>query len=341
MTRTTQRGKETVKHLEVDVMPHTCYIASDKTRPRWRFLLGITNRSSYDFTLKSLRIIQYAAGRRQQVTLPPDMLSHSFAQGSIELNGNCGAVLDIQEPANTKIAVRSVTVRLLFQQQQTYITLSRYIRLVPRRTRYFRFPLHGTWLTANSRTELHCVGTQFGFDFIRPKEKQIHDHPPTRKMRLDEFPSYTQNVQAPASGIVIQAVGDQPDFQPTLTNTTFPDGPPANNPKAVIGNYIALRADTGEFLLMAHLQQGSVCVKPDQRVLEGQIVGKVGNSGNTSGPHLHIETLDGEPDWSYLFTWKFQQSGVPFGFRASRRGMSGKQTACVCVIPLKDQVISR
>jgi hypothetical protein len=41
-------------------------------------------------------------------------------------------------------------------------------------------------------------------------------------------------------------------------------------------------------LLLAHLQNGSVAVKIGHRISAGQLIGKVGNSGNTSEPHLHI-----------------------------------------------------
>jgi murein DD-endopeptidase MepM/ murein hydrolase activator NlpD len=40
---------------------------------------------------------------------------------------------------------------------------------------------------------------------------------------------------------------------------------------------------------MAHLQKGSVLVAPDSLVHNGQPIAKCGNSGNTSGPHLHIQ----------------------------------------------------
>jgi murein DD-endopeptidase MepM/ murein hydrolase activator NlpD len=57
-------------------------------------------------------------------------------------------------------------------------------------------------------------------------------------------------------------------------------------------------------VLLAHLKQGSVAVKGGQRVAAGDIVGAVGNSGNTDEPHLHVHAqrpgrgilpLSGEP----------------------------------------------
>jgi murein DD-endopeptidase MepM/ murein hydrolase activator NlpD len=52
----------------------------------------------------------------------------------------------------------------------------------------------------------------------------------------------------------------------------------------------------GEFSMIAHLQKGSVRVKPGDTVRQGQVVGLMGNSGDTSGPHVHYQLQSG-PDW--------------------------------------------
>ncbi|HVX57111.1 MAG TPA: peptidoglycan DD-metalloendopeptidase family protein, partial [Candidatus Saccharimonadales bacterium] len=44
----------------------------------------------------------------------------------------------------------------------------------------------------------------------------------------------------------------------------------------------------GVFVILAHLEQGSILVRPGERVSEGTEIGRCGNSGNTSVPHLHI-----------------------------------------------------
>lgn len=55
------------------------------------------------------------------------------------------------------------------------------------------------------------------------------------------------------------------------------------------GNNIVLDIGGGNFLMMAHLSPGSIQVKVGDHVKLGQPLAKVGNSGNTTEPHLHIQ----------------------------------------------------
>lgn len=55
------------------------------------------------------------------------------------------------------------------------------------------------------------------------------------------------------------------------------------------GSHVVIEAEkTGTLIVIAHLQRGSVIVKKGQRLQEGMPVGRCGNSGNTSDPHIHI-----------------------------------------------------
>ena len=55
------------------------------------------------------------------------------------------------------------------------------------------------------------------------------------------------------------------------------------------GNYIIIKHDNGLFTLYAHGQAGSIAVSKGQRVSKGQQIMRVGNTGNSTGPHLHFE----------------------------------------------------
>jgi murein DD-endopeptidase MepM/ murein hydrolase activator NlpD len=53
-----------------------------------------------------------------------------------------------------------------------------------------------------------------------------------------------------------------------------------------------MECDNGAFALFAHMQHGSVDVAPGQVVARGQLLGRVGHSGNSTAPHLHFQLMD-------------------------------------------------
>ncbi len=59
------------------------------------------------------------------------------------------------------------------------------------------------------------------------------------------------------------------------------------------GNSIVAKLDGGLYMLYAHLQSGSLKVKKGDKIKRGDVIGLVGNSGNTSAPHLHFHVMDG------------------------------------------------
>jgi murein DD-endopeptidase MepM/ murein hydrolase activator NlpD len=63
------------------------------------------------------------------------------------------------------------------------------------------------------------------------------------------------------------------------------------------GNHVVIDMGHGRFVMMAHLQKGSVLIAEGEVVHAGQPIAKCGNSGNSSGPHLHLQVQNG-PDFS-------------------------------------------
>jgi hypothetical protein len=83
-------------------------------------------------------------------------------------------------------------------------------------------------------------------------------------------------VVSPCDGVVTAAVDGLPDLWPPERDPTHPPG-----------NHVAIRTEN-VIVYLAHLQEGSVRVREGDRVRAGQPVGLVGNSGNTTEPHLHV-----------------------------------------------------
>jgi Peptidase family M23 len=56
-----------------------------------------------------------------------------------------------------------------------------------------------------------------------------------------------------------------------------------------VGNYVSVEIAPGKYLMLAHLMQNSIQVKPGDVVKRGEPLAKCGNSGNTSAPHVHMQ----------------------------------------------------
>lgn len=100
----------------------------------------------------------------------------------------------------------------------------------------------------------------------------------------------------PAAGVVVVARGDRPD-QPSIGNADpryfVPEFPDGGDP----GNHVVIDHGDGEFSMIAHLQQGTLAVAVGQRVGQGQRLGLLGNSGDSTAPHVHHQLQTG-PDWT-------------------------------------------
>ena len=99
---------------------------------------------------------------------------------------------------------------------------------------------------------------------------------------LSDFAIYGDPVYAPCGGRV-EAVTD-----------TLPDlVPPARDTVRKAGNYVQLRCGPEAYVLLAHLMRGSVDVAVGDSVAAGTRLGRVGNSGNSWEPHLHVHAQRG------------------------------------------------
>jgi murein DD-endopeptidase MepM/ murein hydrolase activator NlpD len=62
--------------------------------------------------------------------------------------------------------------------------------------------------------------------------------------------------------------------------------------ETISGNTVILDLGNGAYALYGHLQPGSVLVHPGEAVHTGQVLAKLGNSGNSDAPHLHFQLMD-------------------------------------------------
>jgi murein DD-endopeptidase MepM/ murein hydrolase activator NlpD len=176
----------------------------------------------------------------------------------------------------------------------------------------FHFPLAGT-IYVGAAPSLHshhrwAVPQEFALDLL-----VLGADGKTFKgtgARLDDYYAFGRDVLAVADGVVVEAVADGDESNDRLRQTgesmeafmqrTVAEQNKllARGPKATIGNYVVLRHEGGEHSQYAHLKQGSVRVRAGDTVKRGQVIGQLGQSGNSTEPHLHFQLTDG-PDVLY------------------------------------------
>ena len=96
--------------------------------------------------------------------------------------------------------------------------------------------------------------------------------------------TYDQPVLAVADASVVAAVDGYPDQPP---NTPRPVGI-----EEADGNHVILELASGVYAFYAHLKPGSVSVEAGERVTKGQPLGRTGNSGSSTGTHLHFQLMN-------------------------------------------------
>lgn len=102
------------------------------------------------------------------------------------------------------------------------------------------------------------------------------------------YRAYGVEILAVADGIVSAVKDGIPENIPGMNSRAVPI-----NLETIGGNHIVQDIGSGRYAFYAHLQPGSLRVKAGQRVKKGQVIGLLGNSGNSTEPHLHFHIMDG------------------------------------------------
>jgi Peptidase family M23 len=161
-------------------------------------------------------------------------------------------------------------------------------------------PVDGpAWLNANSccvpeaphRVSRIAVGgnsikkfEEFAIDWVQLRDGRVFDGDGARN---DQWYGFGADVLAVADGSVAVVFDGMPNQVPNTPATGL------RGPRDYSGNHVSLQISPGVWAIYAHLQPGSITVKTGDQVKKGQVIGKLGNSGNSSGPHLHFQLSDG------------------------------------------------
>jgi hypothetical protein len=189
-------------------------------------------------------------------------------------------------------------------------------------------PLRGEWTVERSpadRIPSHgtdLLGQRYAYDLVRTDHRRgFHLHPGGTLRwllvggRTRDCYGWGQPVHAALDGVVVQAVDGVPErrwLHPVreswvAAKTTVSFARRGLDPARLAGNHVIV-ATARTYALYAHLAPGSVAVTSGQRVRAGEVLGRVGHSGNSTAPHLHFHLMD-SPD-------PLLARGIPCAFAA-------------------------
>jgi len=152
-------------------------------------------------------------------------------------------------------------------------------------------PFTGKWTIGNGgfrKGEYHSGGrlgserNAYDFNIMEEDNGDVPDDWSELPTKVEEYPCYGRDAVAIADGVVVKISNRHPDSR-------------TKNLKAYCdtwshrGNYVMIKHNDGEYSLTVHLMPNSITVKKGDKVKQGQVIAKCGNSGNCTAPHIHFQ----------------------------------------------------
>ncbi|MDH5551417.1 MAG: M23 family metallopeptidase [Gemmatimonadota bacterium] len=163
-------------------------------------------------------------------------------------------------------------------------------------------PFEGEWaFTSAGRSTLinphYALGSnqKYAADLVVDRGGRTFEG--TREL-ASSYHCWDEPILAPADGVVVAVENDHQDWPVGQRDHANP-----------AGNLVIIDIGDGLYVMMAHLRMGSVTMAEGERVVVGDVVGRCGNSGNTSEPHLHMQVQD-----SPVFNFEDRIETFPFRF---------------------------
>jgi hypothetical protein len=155
-------------------------------------------------------------------------------------------------------------------------------------------PVRGTWLAghagASKITNFHTT-YRYAIDVLKlgPDGRLVDGS----DLVVTNWYGYGEPVYAPADGQIVKVVDGFP-------SRPIGDGDNVNP----AGNYVVIDIGNNRQVVLAHLMEGSVGVAEGEFVTSATMIGRVGNSGNSEAPHLHLHVQSAS------------EIGIPFRFHS-------------------------
>ncbi|HEX5072970.1 MAG TPA: M23 family metallopeptidase [Gemmatimonadaceae bacterium] len=295
--------------LEMRV-PKPPTVAASEKGPLLVYEVHVTNFTPQPVTLKKLEVMS-SPDKRDLFTLSDSGLMRAVSRPGmapagqaerLKVNGGMRAVVFLWVPL-MGAAPKSIQHRLTIESgtgdSVRTQTLDGAVVPVTAQAVAIGPPLRGgTWLAANgpSATSGHrrtiipingtpAVAQRFAIDWVK-----VSDDDKTFKgdsLKNESYFAEGVDALAVANGTVVEVKDSIPENVPGINSRAVPI-----TLETVGGNHVIIDIGGGYYAFYAHLRPGSLKVKLGDKVTRGQVVGHVGNTGNSTEPHLHFHLAD-------------------------------------------------
>jgi hypothetical protein len=220
-------------------------------------------------------------------------------EGSLEIGPDeRRGVIEHRAEADGPMAATEVECRFYGHKEDGHPVENAESRLIARADARsaLTLPVRGIWWVVGGHSHFephsrsHLPALVYAYDFIRLGRDGKSFRAEGAKNK--DYYAHGQPVFAAAEGEVALAVDGIEENEPSKTPRRNPDSYNDANSIPMPGNHVVIKHAEGEYGFYAHLQPG-LAVESGQRVERGQMIGLVGNSGESTEPHLHFHLADG------------------------------------------------
>ncbi|MEO8333444.1 MAG: M23 family metallopeptidase [bacterium] len=287
--------------------------------------LHVTNFSAQPMTLKDVDVLSGGNGNTVLFTLADSALTQGISRPGLtvppadrlKIAGGTRAVVFVWMPVDARSAPASLRNRVRVEHgtgdSSRTQELEGGVVSVARMGADIGPPLRGgVWLAANGpsarsghrRALIPIAGApsiaqRFAIDWVR-----VNDTDSTYsgdRLKNENYLAEGNDALAVANGRIVAVKDGIPENVPGVNSRAVPI-----TLETVGGNHVIIDIGGGRFAFYAHLKPGSLRVKVGDAVKRGQVIGLVGNTGNSTEPHLHFHISDGNSPLG--------SEGVPYGY---------------------------
>lgn len=298
--------------LELRV-PNAPTVATAENGSFLAYEVHVTNFVPQPITLKKLDVMTASSDHHVLLSLTDSALIRAVTRPGmapaggperLKVNGGTRAVVFVWVPLEAGAPPKSIQHRLTIEQGtgdsvRTQDLDGAIVAVTPQAVAIGPPLRGGPWLTGNGpaaesghrRSLIPIAGVpsiaqRFAIDFVK-----VGDDDKTfsgDQLKNENYHAEGVDALAVANGIVVEVKDGLPENVPGINSRAVPI-----TLETVGGNHVVIDIGGGHYAFYAHVKPGSLRVKLGDRVKRGQVIALVGNTGNSTEPHLHFHVSDG------------------------------------------------